>query len=57
MSVNTASRHVLQAIGMRYVRTFASSDDPFPGTELGEVEYEMTRDMSQALRERQGAAT
>ena len=57
MSVNTASRHVLQAIGMRYVRTFASSDDPFPGTELGEVEYEMTRDMWQALRERQGAAT
>ena len=57
MSVNTASRDVLQAIGMRYVRTFASSDDPFPGTELGQVEYEMTRDMWQALREREGAAT
>ena len=49
MSVNTASRHVMQAIGMRYVRTFPSSDDPFPGTELGEVEYEITRGMWQGL--------
>lgn len=57
MSVNTASRNVLQAIGMRYVRTFASSHDPFPGTELGEVEYEMTRGMWQAIRERAGAGT
>jgi RimJ/RimL family protein N-acetyltransferase len=57
LSVNTASRHVLEAIGMRYVRTFPSSDDPFPGTELGEVEYEMTRGMWQALREHEVAAT
>ena len=57
MSVNTASRYVLQAIGMRYVRTFPSSDDPFPVTELGEVEYEITRGMWQALREHEGAAT
>jgi len=57
MSVNTASRHVMRAIGMRYVRTFPSSDDPFPGTERGEVEYEITRDMWQALREHEGGAT
>ena len=57
LAVNTASRHVMQAIGMRYVRTFPSSDDPFPGTELGEVEYEITRGMWQALREHEGAAT
>ena len=57
MSVNTTSRDVLHAIGMRYVRTFASSDDPFPGTELGEVEYEMTQGMWQVLREREGAGT
>jgi len=57
MSMNTASRHVMQAIGMRYVRTFPSSADPFPGTELGEVEYEITRGMWQALREHEGAAT
>ena len=56
MSVNTASRDVLKAIGMRYVRTFPSADDPVPGTELGEVEYEMTRGMWQALREREGTA-
>jgi hypothetical protein len=48
---------MMQAIGMRHVRTFPSSDDPFPGTELGEVEYEMTQGMCQALREREGAAT
>jgi RimJ/RimL family protein N-acetyltransferase len=42
---------------LRHVRTFPSSEEPFPGTELGEVEYEMTRDMWQRLRELQGAAT
>ena len=57
MSVNTASRHVMQAIGMRYVRTFPSSDGPFPGSELGEVEYEITRGMWQALREHESPAT
>lgn len=52
-----ASRGVLQAIGMRYVRTFPSSDDPVPGTELGEVEYEMTQGMWHALCERERTAT
>ncbi len=46
MAVNTGSRGVMEAVGMRYVRTFFPSfDDPLPGTELGEVEYEMTREM------------
>jgi RimJ/RimL family protein N-acetyltransferase len=46
MAVNTGSRGVMRAIGMRYVRTFFRSwDDPLPGCELGEVEYEMTRAM------------
>ena len=57
LAVNTASRLVMQAIGMRYVRTFPSSDAPFPGTELGEVEYEITRGMWQALREHEDAPT
>jgi hypothetical protein len=57
LAVNTPSRNVMQAIGMRYVRTFPASDDPFPGTEQGEVEYEMTRDMWQAIREHAGTAT
>jgi RimJ/RimL family protein N-acetyltransferase len=51
MAVNAASRGVMTAIGMRYVRTyFPSWDDPLPGSEQGEVEYEMTRGMWEALR-------
>ena len=46
MAVNTGSRRVMEAIGMRYVRTFSTAwEDPLPGSELGEVEYEMTRTM------------
>src|SRR5688572_2304834 len=44
MAVNAGSRRVMDAIGMRYVRTyFPTWDDPLPGADLGEVEYEMTR--------------
>ncbi|XVU28490.1 GNAT family N-acetyltransferase [Actinoplanes sp. CA-054009] len=46
MAVNAGSRGVMEKIGMRYVRTFHPSwDDPLPGSEQGEVEYEMTREM------------
>jgi RimJ/RimL family protein N-acetyltransferase len=46
MAANAGSRGVMEAIGMRYVRTyFPPWDDPLPGAELGEVEYEMTREM------------
>jgi RimJ/RimL family protein N-acetyltransferase len=46
MAVNAASRAVMAAVGLRYVRTyFPSWDDPLPGSDLGEVEYEMTREM------------
>jgi RimJ/RimL family protein N-acetyltransferase len=46
MAVNEGSRAVMQAIGMRYVRTYHQQwEDPLPGTELGEVEYELTREM------------
>ena len=49
MAVNAGSRGVMEAAGMRYVRTyFPSWDDPLPGAELGEVEYEMTREMWEA---------
>ncbi|MCY1140854.1 GNAT family N-acetyltransferase [Actinoplanes sp. Pm04-4] len=48
MAVNAGSRGVMQAVGMRHVRTFFPTwDDPLPGTEEGEVEYEITRDMWQ----------
>ena len=43
MAVNAGSRAVLEAVGMRHVRTFFPDwDDPLPGAEQGEVEYEMT---------------
>ncbi|GAB3329942.1 GNAT family N-acetyltransferase [Micromonospora halotolerans] len=49
MAVNTGSRRVMEAVGMRYVRTyFPDLDDPLPGADLGEVEYEMTRGMRAA---------
>ena len=50
MAVNAGSRGVMEAVGMRYVRTFhAQWDDPLPGSEQGDVEYEMTREMWLAL--------
>jgi RimJ/RimL family protein N-acetyltransferase len=53
MAANAGSRGVMEAIGMRYVRTyFPPWDDPLPGAELGEVEYEMTRQMWEAFRSR-----
>ena len=49
MAVNTGSRGVMEAIGMRHVRTyFPTWADPLPGADLGEVEYEMTRGMWEA---------
>jgi RimJ/RimL family protein N-acetyltransferase len=48
MAVNTGSRSVMKAIGMRYVRRyFPSWEQSLPGADLGEVEYEMTREMWQ----------
>jgi RimJ/RimL family protein N-acetyltransferase len=45
MAVNTASRATMAAVGMAYVRTFhLEFDEPLPGTELGEVEYAITRE-------------
>ncbi len=42
MAVKTASRRVMEKAGLRYIRTFhAHFDDPLPGTEHGEVEYEL----------------
>jgi shikimate kinase/RimJ/RimL family protein N-acetyltransferase len=44
MTVNTPSRRVMERAGLRYLRTFhLSFDDPIPGTEHGEVEYELRR--------------
>lgn len=49
MAVNERSRAVMERIGLRYARTFhLEFEDPLPGTELGEVEYELTRSEWQA---------
>jgi RimJ/RimL family protein N-acetyltransferase len=43
MFVNTGSRRVMEKLGMRHVRTFfVDWTDPLPGSERGEVEYEIT---------------
>ncbi len=48
MAVNAGSRGVMEAVGLRYVRTYYPTwDEPLPGAELGEVEYEITREMWQ----------
>lgn len=45
MAVNTGSRRVMEKVGMQYVRTFFQPwPDPIPGDELGDVEYELTRE-------------
>ena len=44
MAVNTRSRRVMEALGMRFVRRYhVAFDDPLPGTEEGEVEYAIDR--------------
>ena len=45
MAVNTRSRRVMENSGLRHVRTFHFHwDDPIPGTEHGEVEYEISHE-------------
>ncbi|MFI7637995.1 GNAT family N-acetyltransferase [Nonomuraea sp. NPDC049400] len=44
MAVNVRSRRVMEKAGLQHTRTFHPEwDDPLPGTEEGEVEYELTR--------------
>jgi RimJ/RimL family protein N-acetyltransferase len=44
MVVNVPSRRVLARCGLRYARIFHLTwDDPLPGSDLGEVEYEAHR--------------
>jgi RimJ/RimL family protein N-acetyltransferase len=44
MAVNAASRATMASVGMEHVRTFHMAwDEPLPGSELGEVEYAITR--------------
>ncbi len=44
MAVNHASRRVMEKIGLTYARTvYDEWPDPIPGSELGEVKYELMR--------------
>ncbi len=53
MAVNRGSRAVMEKLGLRHTRTYHPEfDDPVDGAELGEVEYEMTREMWEAARGR-----
>ncbi|MET7470205.1 GNAT family N-acetyltransferase [Micromonospora sp. NPDC005222] len=57
MTINDRSRAVMARAGLRYVRTFhLTFDDPIPGTEHGEVEYELRRDEWPATRQEWDAA-
>jgi RimJ/RimL family protein N-acetyltransferase len=45
MTVNAASRRVMEKAGLKYVRTFYESwTEPIEGTEEGDVEYALTRE-------------
>jgi RimJ/RimL family protein N-acetyltransferase len=45
MAVNAASRRVMEKAGLTHVRTFHECwPDPIPGTEHGEVEYELRKE-------------
>lgn len=45
MFVNERSRHVMEKCGMRHARTFhLSFENPLPGSEQGEVLYEITKE-------------
>lgn len=44
MAVNTGSRRVMDKLGMTHVDTYVGEwDEPLPGSELGEVVYEIRR--------------
>jgi RimJ/RimL family protein N-acetyltransferase len=51
LTVNAASRAVIERVGLTYVRTFPSSaTERIEGIEEGEVEYEMTREKWERVR-------
>jgi len=54
MAVNAASRATMAAVGMQHVRTFHMEwEEPLPGSELGEVEYAISRQLWLAHRSTQ----
>jgi RimJ/RimL family protein N-acetyltransferase len=57
MAVNHASRRVMEKAGLAHARiVFPHYLDPIPGSELGDVEYEITRDSWDAITSRRASA-
>ncbi|MET8120175.1 GNAT family N-acetyltransferase [Micromonospora sp. NPDC005189] len=57
MTVNDRSRRVMVKAGLHHVRTFHLQwDDPIPGTEHGEVEYELRAEAWSAVGQERPAA-
>jgi RimJ/RimL family protein N-acetyltransferase len=50
MTVNERSRATMSSAGLQYVRTFYEDDDDRDGSELGAVEYAVTKDQWQTSR-------
>ena len=51
MAVNTASRRVMRKLGMKHVRTeLRQWEHPLPGSEEGEVTYQITAEQWAGLR-------
>ena len=51
MAVNAASQATMASVGMRHVRTFHQDfDEPLPGSELGEVDYAISREEWRSTR-------
>jgi RimJ/RimL family protein N-acetyltransferase len=58
MAVNIASRRVMEKAGLLYARTtHARWRDPIPGSELGEVEYEIAREAWEATNDKNAHRT
>ena len=52
MTVNTASRRVMEHCGLRFVRSFHLEGlEPIEGADQGDVEYELTKAKWESLRE------
>ena len=56
MTVNERSRATMASTGLQYIRTFYDDDDDREGSELGAVEYALTRDQWQTIHIAHGGA-
>ena len=57
MTVNERSRTTMSSAGLQYIRTFYDDDDDRDGSELGAVEYAVTRDQWETTQANTDGAT